>query len=199
MNTGKSEELKLIIYGFLHLDDLVNIVFGMINVKILINNSNTPLEFIDFKSLTNIIKRMILAKNRHVDKRFILDNIDAIKDLSTWGYLAEHKITIDLEIFNRLHKDVKSHLSGWYVSFKLDIPKKILIDYCPSGNLPSMARQSITADEIEYLLSLDIDEEYIDEVYDELAKYQCLTQRHLDIMKKLYPKGAEKVINFYCS
>jgi hypothetical protein len=196
MRTGKSKELKSIICEFIYSYDLVDVVFDMIDARSLFHNSNTPLEFIDLKSLKECFRHIVYAKNKHVNRQFISDNVHIILAMSTWRYLVLNKITVDLELFNKLPEDVKHYLVQTY-PFKLNVPKKILMDYCESYLLGDFAESPMTGDEIKYILSLHCDTDHVYELYDTLASYQCLTKRHLNIMKKRNPKIAAEIIERY--
>jgi hypothetical protein len=195
MSNGKSKELESIIYELAHLDDLVNIVFNMISIRSLIHNPNTPLEFINFKSLRETMQHMVCAKNKHINKHFVLNHVDDIKTYEIWDYLIQYRITIDSEIFDKLPNDLKSYVSITH-HLRLDVPRKTLMEWCPSHRLDELAKCPMTTDEIEYLLS-EYSGGYVYSMYRALAKYQCLTQRHLDIMKKRHLNYALKTIEDY--
>jgi hypothetical protein len=197
MSNGKSEELESIVHQFIDSDDLVSVIFDMININILAHNPNTPLEFINFKALKETIQHVVCMKNKYINKQFILDHADSIYSPLIWEYLILYRIIVDLEIFNKLSNFTKSGLCSRSHLPNLKVPKKVLMDYCRSYDLVYMARYPMTEDEIDYILSLYCDPEHACYLYDALAEYQYLTQRHLDIMKKRYLNPALRTIEEY--
>jgi hypothetical protein len=197
MSNGKSKELKSIVHQFIDSDDLASVIFYMISIRPLVHNPNTPLEFIYFGLLKGHFKHIICVKNKHIDRQFILDNMDVIQDRSTLRYLALHKITVDLELFNKLPEATKYFLSVQDYPYKLNVPKKILMNYCVPYSLEHFAEYPMTSDEIDHILSLRCDLDHIYGLYEALASYQYLTELHLDIMKKRNPKIASEIIEKY--
>jgi hypothetical protein len=188
--------MQRVIQTFVYLDDLANIIYKMIYRRSLYHNPDTPLEFIDFELLPSHLQYVVCMKNKHINKQFVLNNMNNILTRS-WYCIAHRKI-IDLEIFNLLSKDIKYYLVSNNKTVHLDLPKKILIDYSHTYEFHWIAVYPMTEDEIEYILLRHCPEEYVSELYQSLAEHQRLTQHHLCIMKRYHPKAAlELVDNYY--
>jgi hypothetical protein len=187
--------MRRIIQQFVYPDDLTNIAFKMVDDHRLANNPNTPLDLLDIKYSEPWIVYVICAKNKHIDRQFILDNIRYISDKTIWKCLVD-RITINLGMFSKLPGAVQSYLIEHHID-KLNIPKKSLIDHCKSSYLEHIAASSLTEDEIEYILTRHYSGVDAYGLYSELAVHQHLTQHHLDIMKKRNYKATAMIISKY--
>jgi hypothetical protein len=187
--------MQSIIRQFIDLDDLAGIVSKMMNRNILAHNPNTPLEFIDFESLSDRVQYTLCIRNKHLNKQFVLNHIDDIF-MESW-YCISWRDLIDLEIFNLLHKDIQNRLLELHEHLNLKLPTKVIIDHVSVYEWSWLSRYSLTEDEIEYMLSIQYPKEKIYTVYRTLVECQRLTPKHLDIMKTQYPKTTARIIDDY--
>jgi hypothetical protein len=79
--------LRRIIEYLVYPDNLVDIIVHMINPNRLANNRDTPLELIDFESLSRNTRHTFCIMNKNINPQFITDNLHLIDEIKTLPHL----------------------------------------------------------------------------------------------------------------
>jgi hypothetical protein len=163
------------ILEFTHLEDLMDIVKRMIDLRLLVGKPYLPLELIEFRALPITLQERLIVHNKCITQDFILNNK---KWINFKLLIQHHKVTMNT--FNRLGYGFQQILIRNH-SPNLMIQVLFLFKQLPTMRQYEIARYQLTEQEIEYII---LHGAGFRDLFHDLLVYQNITQHHIEMMER---------------